>query len=228
MNDSSRPTAESLLELLEERQHLLEIALWIFDSEAAADRIVQEAYRRWYALEEDARAAVAVPRAWLTKATGGICLELLSSAATISALEASEVRLVRSPRPVPRRPSATTPKRHARVLHRFAGACADGDQATIECLLAADVIVVGDGGGKVRTPVIPVQGAAESARFVGALLCGHEHVAVTTESVNGRSGLVLRRGGEALAVVSLSVAHAHITAVWITVNPDKLRSWHRF
>jgi DNA-directed RNA polymerase specialized sigma24 family protein len=77
--------AGSLAEMLDERQHLLEIALWIFGSATTADRIVQETYRRWYALDDDERAAIAVPRAWLSRVAGGICLELLASAATAQA-----------------------------------------------------------------------------------------------------------------------------------------------
>ena len=40
----------SLAELLEEREHLLEIAQWRFGSPATAERVVQETYRRRYAL----------------------------------------------------------------------------------------------------------------------------------------------------------------------------------
>lgn len=227
MTDLGRPAAESLLELLEERQHLLEIGLWIFDSDVAADRIVQEAYRRWYTLDEDARAAVGVPRAWLTKAIGAICLELLSSAATITALEfpPAQPRLMWSPA-AGQLPSSTTAGigRYTRVVHRFAGAC--DDLNALEDLLAADAIVVSDGGGKVRTPVVPVHGATEAAHFVSALLCGQRNLAI--EAVNGRPGLVLRREGQALAVISVTVDRDRVAAVWITLNPDKLRNWHRF
>jgi RNA polymerase sigma-70 factor (ECF subfamily) len=30
-----------------------------------------------------------------------------------------------------------------------------------------------------------------------------------------------------VAVISASVAGAEVTAVWIVLNPDKLRRWHR-
>ncbi|MGW0202867.1 RNA polymerase subunit sigma-24, partial [Nonomuraea sp. NPDC003201] len=72
-------SAGTLAEMLDERQHLLEIALWMFGSESTADRIVQETYRRWYALDDEERAGIAVPRAWLTRVAGGICLELLAA-----------------------------------------------------------------------------------------------------------------------------------------------------
>jgi RNA polymerase sigma-70 factor (ECF subfamily) len=50
---------------------------------------------------------------------------------------------------------------------------------------------------------------------------------VTVESVNGRTGLVLRSAGQAVAVISVSVADSEVTAVWIVLNPDKLQRWQR-
>ncbi|WP_433165349.1 hypothetical protein [Kribbella sp. CA-247076] len=55
----------SLAELLEEREHLLEIAQWRFGSRATAEQVVQETYRRWYALAPAERDVVE-PRSWLT------------------------------------------------------------------------------------------------------------------------------------------------------------------
>ncbi|MGJ6969549.1 hypothetical protein ACSDR0_47465 [Streptosporangium sp. G11] len=74
--------AESLAEMLDERQHLLEIALWMFGSELAADHVVQETYRRWYALDDEERAGIATPRAWLRRTAGSIYLELLTAPST--------------------------------------------------------------------------------------------------------------------------------------------------
>ncbi len=77
--DMTEVSAGTLAEMLDERQHLLEIALWMFGSEVTADRIVQETYRRWYALDDEERAGIAVPRAWLTRVAGSICLDLLAA-----------------------------------------------------------------------------------------------------------------------------------------------------
>ncbi|MEV8376148.1 hypothetical protein AB0P21_25635 [Kribbella sp. NPDC056861] len=232
MDDSSRPAAESLVELLDERQHLLEIALWIFDSEATADRIVQETYRRWYALAGGERAAIAVPRAWLTRVAGAVCLEVLASLGTtewppdpapIAHLphgpDQRHLQVLRSIR--------TMLRQHDRVVHRFASACAERDLATVEGMLTADITVIADGGGKVRAPITPIHGAAEAARFVTALLADQQSLALTLEPVNGRLGLTLRRAGRACAVICLSTDGSEVTAIWIILNPDKLRRWHR-
>ncbi|AWS42272.1 RNA polymerase subunit sigma [Streptosporangium sp. 'caverna'] len=232
--------AGTLAEMLDERQHLLEIALWMFGSAETADRIVQETYRRWYTLGDEERSGIAVPRAWLTRVAGGICLEVLAAAASAHA-----------PVDVPRRGSAAAPgapvrrpepigpaghqvrsrpamlARHDRVARRFAAACATGDAAALRAVLTAEAMVVSDGGGKLRAAVRPTCGADAVARFVTALLAGQPGTEVAVASVNGRTGLALRRAGQAVAVVSLSVAGTKVTAVWIVLNPDKLQRWHR-
>jgi DNA-directed RNA polymerase specialized sigma24 family protein len=68
--------------MLDERRHLADIATWMFGSAAVADEIVQETYRRWYVLDGRERAAIPLPRAWLTRAAAGICLELIASTTT--------------------------------------------------------------------------------------------------------------------------------------------------
>ncbi|GLW12071.1 hypothetical protein Misp01_71990 [Microtetraspora sp. NBRC 13810] len=117
--------------------------------------------------------------------------------------------------------------RHDRVARRFAAACDTGDVAALKAVLATDALVVSDGGGKLRASVRPTYGADAVARFVTALLIGPPGTHVTVESVNGRTGLVLRQAGQAVAVVSVSVARTEVTAVWIVLNPDKLHRWHR-
>jgi RNA polymerase sigma-70 factor (ECF subfamily) len=86
---------------------------------------------------------------------------------------------------------------------------------------------VNDGGGKVRAAIRPVYGASEAARFVSDLLTDLPGADLAVETVNGRAGLVVRRAGQAVAVVSLSVAGSVATAVWVVLNPDKLHGWHR-
>jgi RNA polymerase sigma-70 factor, ECF subfamily len=239
--------AGTLAEMLDERQHLLEIAIWMFGSSVTADRIVQETYRRWYALDDAQRAAIEVPRAWLTRVAGGICLDLLAAAAPVHALmgparggkvtapdgapdrEGRERRLAPGSGLLPRQagPRSEMLTKHDRVARRFASVYGAGDPSLLKAVLAEDAIVVSDGGGKLRAPVRPIQGAEAVARFVMTLPSGHPGTEVAAEAVNGRTGLVLRQEGRAVAVVSVSVAEDAVTAVWIVLNPDKLHRWHR-
>jgi hypothetical protein len=212
----------SLAELLDERRHLLDIAMWLFDSAGTADWLVQETYRRWYALGDDERADMLLPRAWLTRTAAEISLELLDPDRPASAPSA-EPPAVHLP-PTETSDPATLAA-HDRVARRFAEACDTGDHAALKTLLAADAVVVCDGGGKVRAPARPIRGAQEVARFVAALLSGRSDAVLVVGPVNGRTGLTLRRAGTAVAVASVSVAGAAVTAVWIVLNPDKLRGW---
>ncbi|HEU5024218.1 MAG TPA: hypothetical protein VFV01_04800 [Spirillospora sp.] len=232
----------SLAEMLDERRHLLDLAEGMFGADAA-DRIVHETYRRWYALDDGERAAIAVPRAWLTRVAGGICLSLLAGGVrdggdTARALEETDRRpppghpatdpvtawLWRHPQSD--RSDAALLARHDRVVRRFAAACGAGDTAALKDVLAGDAMVVSDGGGKVRAAAHPAHGADAVARFMTALLAGRPRTGVTVRSVNGRTGLLLHRTGRAVAVVGVSTAGPAVTAVWITLNPDKLRRWH--
>ncbi|TDO43410.1 RNA polymerase sigma-70 factor (ECF subfamily) [Kribbella sp. VKM Ac-2527] len=115
--------------------------------------------------------------------------------------------------------------RHDRLVRRFAAACESGDARVLESLLAADVVLVSDSGGWALAPLRPVHGSADAARIVAHLL--RPGAELTVESVNGRSGLVVRRGGRAEAVLGMSVAGRRVSELWIVLNPDKLTRWHQ-
>ncbi|MGW3103841.1 RNA polymerase subunit sigma [Streptomyces sp. NPDC001100] len=70
--------AVPIAELWEERRYLLDVAHWMLGDPGAAEAVVDEAYRRWYGLSGAARGQVAVPRSWLAKTVGGICLGRLA------------------------------------------------------------------------------------------------------------------------------------------------------
>lgn len=107
------------------------------------------------------------------------------------------------------------------VVRRLAAACRTGDATA---LLAPDVVAVCDGGGRVPAPILPLRGAAEVAWLLHALLPGND---LTVAGVNGRPGLVLRRAGRAVAVIAVTGDHDRVTALWVVLNPAKLRAWHR-
>ncbi|WTW98398.1 hypothetical protein OG216_35935 [Streptomycetaceae bacterium NBC_01309] len=116
---------------------------------------------------------------------------------------------------------------HDEIVRRFAAACTARDTVGLRAMLAADAIAVSDGGGKVRAEAEPTHGAAAVAVHVRNLLGEPPHPVVRVASVNGRAGLLVAAEGQVAAVVSLSVAAAEVAAVWITLNPDKLRAWQR-
>jgi RNA polymerase sigma-70 factor (ECF subfamily) len=73
----------------------------------------------------------------------------------------------------------------------------------------------------------PVHGAQDVAQLAAGLLCGQPDTELMIESVNGRTGLALRRTGRAVAVVGVGADGSKVTTVWIVLNPAKLGGWHR-
>ncbi|WP_327365336.1 RNA polymerase subunit sigma-24 [Streptomyces sp. NBC_01217] len=116
---------------------------------------------------------------------------------------------------------------HTRIVTAFWAACDLGDLAALVSLLDPDATMLSDGGGKVRAALHPVHGADRTARFMLAALSRHPRLKATLQSVNGKTGLILRHGTTVSGVVSFHVKKEKITDVWLVLNPDKLRSWNQ-
>ncbi|MET9875750.1 RNA polymerase subunit sigma [Actinacidiphila glaucinigra] len=82
--------AVPIAELLDERRHLLDVALWMVGGSAQAESVVDEAYRQWFELPEAARRAIESPGAWLVRTVGGICLARLATSAGYAGPDAAD------------------------------------------------------------------------------------------------------------------------------------------
>ena len=110
---------------------------------------------------------------------------------------------------------------------RFFAAAEEGDDLQgLEELLAHDVVLRGDGGGKAPALKRAIHGRARVARTLIGGLRAATRFGITTrrEEINGQPGaLVVDREGRLIAVMSLDVADGEIQGVSSIVNPDKLR-----
>lgn len=109
---------------------------------------------------------------------------------------------------------------------RFFDALKDGDVGALRNLLAADVQLVGDGGGKAPQLSRAVVGAENVARLLASVFPHMALVDVTFEAheVNGQPGAVFRtRDGEVLHTMALDVVDGRILTIRSVINPDKLR-----
>ena len=111
------------------------------------------------------------------------------------------------------------------LVDRFLAASEDGDMNGLIALLAADVEVHGDGGGKVPQWAQPIVGAEKVARMFATLarVMGRIGASVARLEVNGQPGLIFRgpRGG-VFSVISFEVTDGQIATIRSIVNPDKL------
>ncbi len=108
---------------------------------------------------------------------------------------------------------------------RFFDALKDGDVGALRNLLAADVQLVGDGGGKAPRLANAVMGAENVARLLGTVFPWLLRIDVSFElqEVNGQPGAVFReRDGKVLQTLVLDVLDGQIQAIRAVINPDKL------
>jgi RNA polymerase sigma-70 factor (TIGR02957 family) len=117
-------------------------------------------------------------------------------------------------------------EQRAELAERFFAAAQDGDLAGLEALLAHDVTLTGDGGGKVPALARTLTGRNRVARTlinwirVGARLPG---ASLRPVEVNGGPGALLLDGEQRLiAVWALEVSGGAIRAINSVVNPEKL------
>jgi RNA polymerase sigma-70 factor (TIGR02957 family) len=124
-----------------------------------------------------------------------------------------------------RRYSASREERDE-LASRFFAATEEGDVKALEQLLAEDVVLRGDGGGKAPALAHAVHGRERAARTLGAWRKAGERFGgfelVPTE-VNGQPGAITTTpDGQVISVIALDIAEGKIQAVSGIVNPDKL------
>jgi RNA polymerase sigma-70 factor (ECF subfamily) len=120
----------------------------------------------------------------------------------------------------------TTRQQRDELARRFFAAAEHGDLAGLEALLAHDVELTGDGGGKVPALARTLRGRSRVARtLVNWVRVAGRAPGVSWQlvEVNGGAGAVIRDGRErVVGVWMLEITGAEITGVRSVVNPDKL------
>jgi RNA polymerase sigma-70 factor (ECF subfamily) len=118
-----------------------------------------------------------------------------------------------------------SPEAHRQMLERFMNAVRVGDMDGLTQLLADNVTMWADGGGKARGAATrPLVGAEAVAQFVMAST-RLPQVSYTAEisEVNGEPAAILRAGDQALVVLMITVREGRIHELRIIGNPDKLQ-----
>ena len=108
---------------------------------------------------------------------------------------------------------------------RFFDAFRDGDVAGLRALLAADVQLVGDGGGKAPQVAETIAGAENVARVLAALVPPflRDGGRVQQHQVNGHPGAIFRdRDGRVVNTWTLDILDGQVQTIRAVINPDKL------
>jgi RNA polymerase sigma-70 factor (ECF subfamily) len=115
-------------------------------------------------------------------------------------------------------------KEREELAARFFDALRDGDVTELRNLLAADVQMVGDSGGKAPAFARSVAGNDNVARVLASIFPSLAGIAeVDPHDVNGQPGAILRdRDGNVAGTMVLDVLDGRIQMIRSVVNPDKL------
>ena len=111
------------------------------------------------------------------------------------------------------------------LAERFFDAFREGDVDGLRELLAADIHLVGDGGGKAPQFASQVVGAEKVARLLAATVPWLARVGGVVEphQVNGQPGAIVRdRDGKVINTMALDILDGQIQTIRTVLNPDKL------
>jgi len=126
-----------------------------------------------------------------------------------------------------RQPRFDASRRHRdELVERFFAAAERGDLAALEEMLAADVVVYGDGGGKAPSWPQPIVGRNRVAKLIAGTLRQVRELGASYRPVhiNGQPGIVFVDDEDRIgAVMSIDVADGLVQTIRGITNPDKLQ-----
>ncbi|MGH3362549.1 MAG: RNA polymerase sigma-70 factor [Nocardioides sp.] len=124
-----------------------------------------------------------------------------------------------------RRPRTSDDVDRDAVIRRFMDAAIGGDLQALMDVLAPDVVLISDGGGKVSAARRPIEGRDKVAQFLrGLATLGQTMGVVSIEPawVNGGPGFHLLLDGERVTTGAARIQDGTIAELYFVRNPDKL------
>lgn len=117
------------------------------------------------------------------------------------------------------------PAQRRELTERFLAAAAEGDLAGLMEMLAPDVRLIGDSGGKSKAPLRILETADNVGRFLVAVAGkGIPEMSFRFLELNGGPAVLILSGDMPDSVFQVDVSAGRIRSVYIVRNPDKLRS----
>jgi RNA polymerase sigma-70 factor, ECF subfamily len=128
------------------------------------------------------------------------------------------------------RPRFQVDKEHGLELaEAFFTASRSGDMKALGAMLAADVSVHSDGGGKrpaAMRPIVGFDAVMKVSEHLAALFRKNPSKLVRAGFVNGLPGFVSLEADGELQTTALDIEDGKIAAIYVVRNPDKLRHLH--
>jgi RNA polymerase sigma factor (sigma-70 family) len=112
-----------------------------------------------------------------------------------------------------------------RISQAFFVAARDGDVQALQSMLAEDVVIHSDGGGRVLAFRNPIRGRARVLRLYAGLRrkAGVVPTLLRALTIDGLPGFASVDRGRVLQTTALELRDGWIAAIYIVRNPDKLR-----
>src|SRR5439155_14475713 len=120
-------------------------------------------------------------------------------------------------------------QRGLEIANAFFAASRTGDMTALGAMLAADVSIHSDGGGKRPAAPEPILGFANVMQVHKALAVLFRKRAsqlVRVGFINGLPGFVTREADGELQTTALDIENGKVTAIYVMRNPDKLKHLH--
>jgi len=121
-----------------------------------------------------------------------------------------------------RRPRYERPREIEEITSRFFAAAAEGEIQPLLDLLAPDVVLLSDGGGKKQAALRPLHGPDKVARWIIGVARKTPVGDARWVVANGSVSLLLYVDGELDSVGTLHAVDGKITEIYLVRNPDKL------
>jgi RNA polymerase sigma-70 factor, ECF subfamily len=120
-------------------------------------------------------------------------------------------------------------QRGLEIANALFAASRNGDMTKLGAMLAADVTLYSDGGGKrpaAPQPILGYDHVMKVHEALAVLFRKHGSTLVRTALINGLPGFVTREADGELQTTALEIDDGMVTAIYVMRNPDKLRHLH--
>lgn len=114
---------------------------------------------------------------------------------------------------------------HRRLLDAFVSAARTGDVASLEAVLAPDIVSLSDGNGLRGAARVPVVGRARVANLATATPRFWRETDLRPVQANGRTSVMLYRDGSPTTILTIAASREGIHKVMWVFNPSKIAAF---